>query len=243
MVISALFTSLLLLGGISNASLGHEDYRNALITSVNERDNYTVTGIKADSLDSNSIRIYRFDDQPIDAIADDAFVGTSFSSIVLSKDIVYINSVAFENAPNIESIYYTGSLEKFQSLNLSFDINHVYPYSVDEGFINYWNDNIRPEERTNICDISKDEYQKVYEMYKNLVQSDLNIVNAYVDKAGAKIGDSMKELNNVFSEKGSQKRKDEWNQTGAITLIIVIAVIGMTSITVFFLLKTKNIIH
>mgnify|MGYP003505523415 FL=1 len=36
---------------------------------------------------------------------------------------------------------------------------------------------------------------------------------------------------------------EEWNQKGAITLILIIAVIGMTSITVFYLLKTKQIIE
>ena len=244
MVKLAFIPFLFMLGGLSTVnSDAHSNYLEQLIVEENERGKYTLTGISDDFLDSPEIRIYQFEDKPIDSISDTAFVGTEFDSIVLSKNVTYVNDAAFENAPNITSIYYTGSLEEFKLLNLSFDEKHVYLYSVDEGFINFWNEQIRPEETTNICDISSNLYNKTYDLYKSLIQSDLDIVNAYADKAGAKIGDSMKELQQIFSPNESQQRKDEWNQTGAITLIIVIAVIGMTSITVFFLLKTKNIIH
>ena len=225
------------------SELSNNNYRSYLLTEQNERGNYTVTGIADGYLNSSYIRIYQFNENPIDEIADTAFAGTSFSSIVLSRDITHINRAVFENATNITHINFTGSKEEFQSLNLSFDIEKVSFYAVDEGFIYYWNSEIRPEENTNICNISRDKFSTVYGLYKSLIKTDLDKVDSYVDVAGAKISDSMKELINVFSEQGSQKKKDEWNQTGAITLIIVIAVIGMTSITVFFLLKTKNIIN
>ena len=67
-------------------------------------------------------------------------------------------------------------------------------------------------------------------------------MDAYTDLAGSTIKDSMKELNRHFATPDGAKKSEEWNQTGAIILIIIIAVIGMTSITVFFLLKTKQII-
>ena len=219
------------------------NYREKLITEVNERGNYTVTGIVAEYYNSDSIRVYQFDENPIDEIADTAFVGTTFDTVVISKDITYVSDTAFNNASNIQYIKFTGSKEEFQSLNLSFDIQKVSFYAVDEGFIYYWNTQIRSEENTNICNITRDQFSYVYGLYKNLVKADLDFVDAYEDLAGAKISDSMKELITIFSENSSQNKKDEWNQTGAITLIIVIAVIGMTSITVFFLLKTKNIIH
>lgn len=230
---------------ISSTSKVHRDvssYRSKLITEVNERGNFTVTGINPNYL-ADDIRIYQFDDNPIDEIADSAFSGTSFTSVTISKDITRINNAVFENATNIKNIQFTGSKEEFQTLNLSFDIQKVSFYAVDEGFIYYWNTQIRPEENTNICNITRDQFSYVYGLYKNLVKADLDFVDAYQDLAGAKISDSMKELITIFSENSSQNKKDEWNQTGAITLIIVIAVIGMTSITVFFLLKTKNIIH
>ena len=218
------------------------DYRSFINTGVNERGSYTVTSVKDDYLASSNIRIYRFDENPIDEIADTAFVGTTFDSVVISKDITHINNAVFENATNIVNIYYTGSLEEFALLNLNFDVNHVYPYSVDEGFINYWNSNIRTNKDINICNITRDQYNQTMTLYNDLIKTDVDVVNNYVDAAGYKISDSIKELIRVFSDIPSPKKKDEWNQTGAITLIIVIAVIGTTAITIFYLLKTKNYI-
>ena len=218
------------------------DYRSFINTEVNERGNYTVTSVKDDYLAASNIRIYKFDENPIDEIADTAFVGTTFDSVVISKDITHINNAVFENATNIVNIYYTGSLEEFALLNINFDVNHVYPYSVDEGFINYWNSNIRTNKDINICNITRDQYNQTMTLYNDLIKTDVDVVNNYVDAAGYKISDSIKELIRVFSDIPSPKKKDEWNQTGAITLIIVIAVIGTTAITVFYLLKTKNYI-
>lgn len=218
------------------------DYRSFLNTEVNERSNYTLTSIKDDYLGASNIRVYRFDENPIDEISDTAFVGTTFNSIVLSKDIYHITDAVFTNAPNITTIYYTGSLNEFKSLNLSFNEENVIPYSVDEGFINYWNGNIRVNKDINICNISRDQYNQTMELYNGLIKTDLDVVNSYVDSAGYKIIDSIKELIRVFDYNPSPKKKDEWNQTGAITLIIVIAVIGTTAITIFYLLKTKNYI-
>ena len=221
----------------------HNGYRSYL-RSENKGDGlYRVTSIKEEYKGYSDIRIYRFDDNPIDEIGENAFAGTTFNSIVLSRDITIIPDAAFTNAPNIEKIYYTGNLDDFAALNLSFDINNVVPYSVDEGFIYYWNTVVRTSASTNICnDVSRATYQSTLSMYNNLTKADLDVVNSYVDIAGAKIGDSMKELIKHYQESGSQKKNDEWNQTGAITLIIVIAIIGTTSIAIFFLLKTKNII-
>ena len=218
------------------------DYRSFINAEVNERGNYTVTSVKDDYLAASNIRIYKFDENPIDEIADTAFVGTTFDSVVISKDITHINNAVFENATNIVNIYYTGSLEEFALLNLNFDVNHVYPYSVDEGFINYWNSNIRTNKDINICNITRDQYNQTMTLYNDLIKTDVDVVNNYVDAAGYKISDSIKELIRVFSDIPSPKKKDEWNQTGAITLIIVIAVIGTTAITIFYLLKTKNYI-
>ena len=72
------------------------DYRSFINTEVNERDNYTVTSVRDDYLAASNIRIYKFDQNPIDEIADTAFVGTTFDSVVISKDITHINNAVFE---------------------------------------------------------------------------------------------------------------------------------------------------
>ena len=90
--------------------------------------------------------------------------------------------------------------------------------------------------------MSKEQYNHVRELYASLSADDKAVVDAYEDAAGSKIKDSIKELNHHFASPNQAKKTEEWDQTGAITLILVIAVIGMTSITIFFLLKTKQII-
>lgn len=220
----------------ANESVNYRDYLN---TSLNERGNYTLDSIN--SFSGNEFRIYHYDDLLIDEISDNAFSGTSFSSLVLTNSVTHINQAAFENASNIKTVSFTGSKEEFDSLGISF--SKITYYAVDEGFINYWNKNIRPESTSNICSISQDTFNHVNDLYKNLSDEDLKAVNNYVDLANVKISESMKELIRVFATPEPAKKNDEWNQTGAIILIIFIAVIGMTSITIFYLLKTKNIIH
>ena len=240
MVKALLFPLLTLLATpFSLFSAERPDYKSFLNTETNERGKETVVGV-ANYISKGQVRVYSFNNT-VDEIAPNAFTGTGVTEIVLSKDITYVTN---ESLNDISNIYYTGSLEEFQALNLSFDTSHVTPYSVDEGFINYWNTYIRPNAEINICnDVSKETFGYVYGLYKDLIQSDLVEVDKYVDIAGAKIGDSMKELIRLYaSDQGSQKKKDEWNQTGAITLIIVISIVGMTSIAIFFLLKTKKII-
>ena len=214
----------------------HSGFESPLITETNERGNKTLTGVA--SLNAN-VLIYA--DFEIDEISDTAFQGTTFTSLMISNYVTHMTDNVFTNS-SIVTVNYTGSREEFSALNLSFDINHVNEYAFDEGFINYWNKEIRPEENTNICNITQQTFSKVYGLYKALEIDDKNYVDAYEDKGGAKIKDSMIELIDIFGQTSPSHKNDEWNQTGAITFIIVIALIGMTSITVFFLLKTKKII-
>ena len=218
-----------------------QDYKSALTTELNERGNYTLTAVDASSF-GNEFRLYHYDDLLIDEVSDTAFNGTTFSSLMLTYSVTHINDAVFENASNIKNIFFTGSEAEYQALNLTHPFNSVSYYSKDEGFICFWNREIRPTKDSNICSISKATFNQVYSMYKQLDKNDLQVVDAYVDLGGAKISDSMKQLVNHFSESKPSRKNDEWNQTGAITLIIFIAVLGMTSITVFFLLKTKHII-
>lgn len=220
---------------------GAEDYRSKLETEVNERNNRTLTGITGAV--GNEFRLYHYNDLLIDQVDDNAFVGTMFESLMLTKNVKYINDTAFSNATNIKNLYYTGSEAEYIELHLEHKFDLVKYYAFDEGFINLWNDKIRKTANDNICDISQDAFEDMYRHYLRLSDEDKNTVNKTDDKAGVKIEASIKELTNHFSGAEKTQKTEEWNQTGAITLIIVIAVIGMTSITIFFLLKTKNIIQ
>ncbi len=241
-MVKAFFLPFLLLSGLFSfsAAPSKADYRDALTTVQKENSNYKVTAID-DTGFGDEFRIYHYDDLVIDEIADSAFSGTSFTMLGLTNSVKTINAVAFEGT-SINYINFTGSEEEYAALNIPSTIKYSC-YAIDEGFINFWDTFIRPEANSDICEISKETYYKVSALYKSLSDDDLTSVNVSIDKSGAKIKDSMKELNRRFAEATPAQPKEEWNQRGAITLIIVIAVIGMTSITVFFLLKTKKIIQ
>ena len=219
-----------------------EDYRPSLTTTLKENGHYKLESVDATSF-GNEFRVYHYDDMVIDEISDNAFSGTNFEILGLTNSVTSINDSVFTNAPNIKTINFTGSKEEFEALNLETQFTNVYYYAIDEGFINYWVKNIRPTAESDICLISRDTYNEVSLLYKNLSDNDLEIVNQYEDLANATIRSSMKELNRLFGTPTPTQKNEEWNQTGAITLIIVIAVIGMTSITIFFLLKTKKFIE
>lgn len=240
-ILPLLFASLFSLGMPKETKNAKSDYKDMLVTVANERGNYTLMGISP-SFSGDEFRIYHYDDLIIDEIDDSAFSGVTFTSLMLTNDVDYINDAAFDTGSSIKRLYFTGSEDEFAELHLNHSFDYVSYYSKDEGFINFWNEKIRKTEDVNICDISKDTFNRLYALYKNLSAEDLVTVDNYKDIAGAKISDSMKELIRVFAGTQPSQKKDEWNQTGAITLIIVVAVLGMTSITIFFLLKTRHII-
>lgn len=227
--------------GLANVEVNYASTKvnDSFITVVNERNNLTITGIKEGQRDKIEYRIYNNESGLIDAISDDAFIDCpNIESLMLSYTVKYIETNALNG---IENVFYTGSEEEYNSLNLTYAGNVTF-YAYDEGFINYWIRNIRVEENTSICDMSKEQFNELYSLYKNLKTSDKKIVDQYVDIAGEKIGDSMKELIDMFVKKNPSRSKDEFSQGNAIGVIIVIALIGMTSICIFYLLKTKDVI-
>ena len=224
-----------------NANNTKEDFKAALNATAKENGCYRLDSIDATGLGSE-MRIYHYDDLLIDEIADNAFVGTSFTSLALTNSVVTVGANAFSGVTSLTTMYFTGSESEYAALNISYEFEDVYYYAIDEGFINYWIKEIRPNAEANICEITVDQYNYVRYLYTNLSAEDKVVVDAYEDLAGAKIKDSIKELNIHFAAPGGAKKSEQWNQQGAITLILVIAVIGMTSITIFFLLKTKQII-
>ena len=236
------FLQLALLSGLSLSPLKitHNDYKDNLQTSSNSRGNYTLTNITANSFDE--FRIYHYDELLIDEVDDLALANLTCSALGLTNSIKHINNAAFENAPSIKYLEFTGSENEYEALGLTHEFLDVSFYAFDEGFINFWNSNVRTEETTNICDISRDIYNKTISLYKALNDDDLAFVNIYVDAAGVKIEDSIKELIKHHSDGGSAQKNDEWNQTSAITFIIVVALFGMTSITIFYIFKTRKII-
>ena len=231
----------LLASGIGFTSITVSPSIDGLVLASNERGNYTVVDVEDSLVSASEIRVYYNKDKVIDEIDDDAFIDcTNLSTLMFSYSITHITNNAFPNT--VTSVKYTGSEEAYNALGITKKFTSKYFYACDEGFVNYWNDVIRPQEKTSICDMSKDTFNEVYGKYILLNAEEKKVVDNTVDKAGAKIGASMQELVNMFYKPNGSKAKSEWNQSGAITLIIIISVIGMTSICIFFLLKTKKLI-
>ncbi len=230
-----LFTPLMV--GSQSNSFANE----GLITEQNERNNYSLTGISNSYLSKQEIRVYYEETKVIDEIKDDAFVScTNLQRIMLSRSVLYVNDAAFIDT--ITELNYTGSKEQYDALGLTKKFVSLNFYACDEGFINYWYDNVRSNAEISICDMSKADFQALYALYSNLSLSERERVDKEKDIAGEKIGESMTVLINQFKTPQSSQPKNEWKQSGALTFIIIVAVIGMTSICVFFLLKTKQII-
>ncbi len=99
------------------------------------------------------------------------------------------------------------------------------------------------EDNTNLCDIQKDIYLTMKDKYDLLSTQEKTFVNQSIDRAGIQIKSSIDYLDEYFKEKPSNpSTKREMNKSTAIALIVTASIIGMTSISLFFFLKTKNII-
>lgn len=119
-----------------------------------------------------------------------------------------------------------------------------------EEFITYYLNDFRKDSKgeiISICDIVYESYQVMNERYVSLSDADRQIVNVHPDyEEGYTILDSIKELANRFSKTQPGKDKEErhtLNQSTTISIIVIVAIFGMSSICIFFVLKNSNIIE
>ena len=163
-----------------STNVSKDDFKAALNVTSNERGNYTLVSIDDSSLEDEP-RIYRYDDQLIDEIADNAFSGISFTSVAISNCVTLIGTNAFAGQTSLTTCNFTGSEEEWNSLNVTYVFNRVNYYAIDEGFINYWVKEVRPTADTNICEITKDQYNYIRELYSDLSAEDKAVVDVYED--------------------------------------------------------------
>ena len=186
------------------------------------------------------VRIYR--NSGATSIGANAFDDCSFTTLMISNSI-RTNNAAFPNT--LTTIEYTGALT-----DISFAIPNnisVKEYACDEGFLNYWSEYIRPNIDGSICHVEKQHYVRMKTLYSQLDSnggeaSDVEIVNNTSDGTGT-IKDSIAYLDSYFGNPSrSQMTEKEISQSVMITLILIIASFGMTSIGLFYFLKDKNVI-
>ena len=117
-----------------------------------------------------------------------------------------------------------------------------------DDFISYWKEDFRKDETGEIipiCDITYASYTEMYSRYVVLSNEDREIVNKTPDyEEGYTIEDSVKELIRIHSNHTGTKESEKrtLNQSSTIIIIVVIAVFGMSTICVFFVLKNSKII-
>ena len=204
-----------------------EDFvvNNGVLVSVNDKTNY-------------SLRIYA--EKNVTSIAEHAFDDCHFVTMMISTTVTEINATFPTELTTIE---FTGSRE-----DISFAIPEgitVVEYADDEGFLNYWKEYIRPNINGSICNVNKQHYLTMKSLYNNLGQyaGDLESVNETVDGTGS-IKESVAFLDNYFSGSNkSQMSEKEISQSVMITLILIIASFGMTSIGLFYFLKDRKVIE
>ena len=196
-------------------------------------ENNSVT--KVNQGEFEEVRIYR--KSGATSISDGAFDGCTFKSIMISDAIREIND-EFPNS--LVTILYTGALEDI-NFNIPAGIS-VECYARDEGFLNYWVSYIRPNLNDSICNVTKEHYLTMKNLYFNLGFIDASKV-LEVEDGSATIAESISFLDEYFNQiNKSQSRTKEISQSVMITLILIIAAFGMTSIGLFYVLKDKKVI-
>lgn len=219
-------------------------YLSQLIYEDNSDGSLSVIGVNEEDLNKTSLRIYSYHDElnkPITSIKFDAFKDvTSLNNLMIGNRITNIEENAL-NISTLTTIYFTGSIKEWNNINYNTSIS-VVEYSFDEGFINYWNEFVRPSSESSVCDISKSDYLALKQKYDLLGQLDKETVNNYQDLAGDKIKDSMEYMEAYFNPKPEQQKEKKISKDVALGIVIGIAVFGMTSIAIFYLLMKKNII-
>lgn len=208
-----------------------------------ENAGYLLEKVNDDYLSETELRVYYEDDCVIKEIAPNAFDNCDqLETVMLSRYIEKVPSNIFDNVSTLTTINYTGSEEQFKSLDLDVSNIDVNYYANDEGFLCYWFDNIRPTEKSNICDISDETYHEMLTLYGELSDDERQIVNVYED-AGDRIINSITYLKSVKTKTVVQENTPDVEKSTMIAFILIIASVGMTFICIFYLLKERKVIN
>lgn len=122
--------------------------------------------------------------------------------------------------------------------------NFAITYAISneaEEFISFWRNDVRGK-YPDICSVPREVYNEVYLKYVSLSPSAKAEVDKTVDVDNYTIKDSITMLINKFSSKPVEQNFT-FDKNTTLTIIIVVGVIGMTSICGFYYMKTKNVIQ
>lgn len=232
--------------GEINASATEDLHECIYNLSQKEDGTYNIDSLKEGYFDRSDYRIYsNYDGMVISSIDNDVFANCNLmTSLMLSSRVLVSDISLFYSIDNLLEVRYTGSEQEFKEKYSSFDMNNysISYYQNDEGFINYWDEVVRVDATQSICDIGEAGYRTLLSKYNALTTPEKIYVNAYEDVAGNLIKDSMQYLKDHFDVPQKANNSNQLSQQDSIITILIIATFGMSTITVFYLLKKKNII-
>ncbi|MCQ2802189.1 MAG: hypothetical protein MJ225_00655 [Bacilli bacterium] len=109
-------------------------------------------------------------------------------------------------------------------------------------FLDYWENDFR---KTPTCDVKYEDFMVMITKYQALSSADKEIVDNTTDvRDGCKIKEVITTLVNRFYRITPQNtdKKDTLTKSTTIIIIVSVAVFGMSTISVFFILKNKKVI-
>ena len=127
--------------------------------------------------------------------------------------------------------------------------NYVATYALNatiEEFLNKFDELFSDK---SICDETREEYNEIITIYSNLSNEDRAVVNQIErqspDGDKFKIEEAMKELVRMFyiSPNSAINNKKKLDQTTTIIIASVVSIVGMSAISVLFILKNNKYIE
>ncbi len=128
--------------------------------------------------------------------------------------------------------------------NNSYVAVHAYSDAIN-AFLTRFNE-IR-EEQQSICDTTKDQYNELIALYSALSQDEKEEVNAMIDANDHNytIGEQMKEIIRLYfsPQSISEAPKPKLDQKTTIVIACVVSIVGMSAISVLFILRNNKLIE
>lgn len=120
-------------------------------------------------------------------------------------------------------------------------------YTVED-FLNDWKIRVRPDDEFDPCGsngVTRSQYNYLKNQLQKLSPEDQEYVLSKQDgNTGNTIKQTLEILDALFATGGSQKSRgdSEISESAAVGIILSVSIVGMTTICIFYALKTKEII-
>ena len=121
---------------------------------------------------------------------------------------------------------------------------HKNSAETDE-FLHYWETEFR-KDHISVCDITYESYRTMYQKFFLLSEEDRNVISSTLDPMDESgtytIGQVIEELAKRFKVQPQDNKRRTLDQKTTIIIVVVVAVFGMTTISILFILKNNKLI-